>query len=244
MEENKIVATKLLFTSGKGGVGKSTLATSFAKVQAAHEKSVLMIDCDVCLRTLDIMLSVSSEVLYDWYDVIEDRCEPESALVQSGNIKLLAAPMGDVEVDAEGFTKLVKLYENDFDYIVLDCPAGVGPIFEAIAKVVDMAIVVSTPDSVCARSAGVAVKKLQDMGTDARLIINRFKKGVVVGGRGLNIDEVIDATNAQLIGIVPEDISLSLATLNGELIDPTIKSIKAMERIIRRIDGEYVPLKF
>ncbi len=243
MNSDNMRSKRILFTSGKGGVGKSTLATVFAKVQAARGKTVLMIDCDVCLRTLDIMLSVSSLVLYDWYDVVEENCNPDAALVYAGNIKLLAAPTGEVLVDATDFEKLIKTYEHEFDYIVLDCPAGVGDVFEAAVAVVDIAFVVSTPDAVCARSAGVAAKRAQQMGTECNLIINRFKKDIVTGGRGLNLDEVIDATGARLIGVVPEDSSLALSTLNGELVDPSSKSAKAMKRIVRRLDGEYVPLK-
>ena len=237
------VAKKVLFTSGKGGVGKSTLSTTYAKLLCAQGFEVLMIDCDVSLRTLDIMLSVSSMVLYDWYDIVEDNVNANSALIKTDGPKLLAAPQGEVNVTSEDMKKLVSTYERQFDYIVLDCPAGVGPVFDAVLSVADLALIVSTPDNVCVRSAAVAAGKAADAGVESRLLINRFQKNVTFGGRALNIDQVIDATGVQLAGVIPEDRALVLAMLNGELIDPNSKGVKAMERVIRRLNGEQVPLK-
>lgn len=237
------VAKKVLFTSGKGGVGKSTLSTTYAKLLCAQGFEVLMIDCDVSLRTLDIMLSVSSMVLYDWYDIVEDNVDAGSALITTDGPKLLAAPQGEINVTEADMKKLIQTYERQFDYIVLDCPAGVGPVFDAVLSVADLALIVSTPDNVCVRSAAVAARKASDLGVESRLLINRFQKNITFGGRALNIDQVIDATGVQLAGVIPEDKSLVLAMLNGELIDPNSKSVKAMERVIRRLNGEQVPLK-
>ena len=85
--------------------------------------------------------------------------------------------------------------------------------------------------------------KAADAGVESRLLINRFQKNITFGGRALNIDQVIDATGVQLAGVIPEDRALVLAMLNGELIDPNSKGVKAMERVIRRLNGEQVPLK-
>lgn len=237
------VAKKVLFTSGKGGVGKSTLSTTYAKLLCAQGFEVLMIDCDVSLRTLDIMLSVSSMVLYDWYDIVEDNVDAGSALITTDGPKLLAAPQGEINVTEADMKKLIQTYERQFDYIVLDCPAGVGPVFDAVLSVADLALIVSTPDNVCVRSAAVAARKASDLGVESRLLINRFQKNITFGGRALNIDQVIDATGVQLAGVIPEDKALVLAMLNGELIDPNSRSVKAMERVIRRLNGEQVPLK-
>ncbi|MBQ0135350.1 MAG: AAA family ATPase [Oscillospiraceae bacterium] len=236
-------AKKVLFTSGKGGVGKSTLSTAFAKILCAEGYNVLMVDCDVCLRTLDIMLSVSSLVLYDWYDVIEGNVDARSAMITTGGPKLLAAPTCEVDITAEKMEKLLRIYERDFDYIILDCPAGVGEVFDACLAVSDLALIVTTPDNVCVRSASVAAAKADAAGKEVRLLINRFQKGITSSGRALNLDEVIDATGVQLIGVIPEDKSLVVSMLNGELVDPNTKSIKAMERVIKRLNGEYIPLK-
>ncbi len=240
MEQKK--AEKILFTSGKGGVGKSTLSTTFAKILSSQGEKVLMIDFDISLRTLDIMLSVGDTVLYDWYDVITERCDSEAALLKTRGPYLLAAPIGDVHVNEDDIKKLVSLYEKDFDFIILDCPAGVGDVLSLTLSAADTAFIISTSDSVCVRSAAVAAKKAADKGVSTRLIINRFKKNTVTNGRALNIDDVIDATGVQLIGVVPDDMDLSLSMLNGELIDPALPSVKAVRRIIKRMNGENIPL--
>ena len=240
MEQTK--AKKILFTSGKGGVGKSTLSTTFAKLLSSQDKKVLMIDFDISLRTLDIMLSVSDLVLYDWYDVITEKCNPETALLKTKGPYLLAAPIGDISVDERDIKKLISFYDNDFDFIILDCPAGVGDILTLTLGISDSAFIISTPDFVCVRSAAVAARKAFDMSVPSRLIINRFKKNTVTNGRALNIDDVIDATGVQLIGVVPDDMDLSLTILNGELIDPALPSVKAVKRIIKRMNGENIPL--
>lgn len=240
--ENR-TAKKILFTSGKGGVGKSTLSTTFARVWRHEGKRVLMIDLDISLRTLDIMLGISDMVVYDWGDVLSENCEPEAAVINSGSLGLLAAPQGNFRISDADMAKLLSYYEKNYDYIILDCPAGVGDVLNSVLNVTDMAIVISTPDSVCVRNAAVAAERAVNQGVSARLIINRFNRSTVKNGRALNIDEVIDATSTQLIGIVPEDMGLSLSILNGELIDADSKSVRAVKRIIKRLNGEYVPLK-
>ncbi len=241
--KSRMVKT-VLFTSGKGGVGKSTLATTFAKLVASQGEKALIIDFDISLRTLDIMLDVSALVLYDWYDVIIGNCEPEDAVISTDRgPDLLAAPHRDIRVTASDIKELIANYISKYDYIVLDCPAGVGEVLEMTLKSSDIAIIVSTPDAVCARSAAVAADKANAAGVNSRLIINRFKKKNTSSGRALSVDDVIDATETQLIGIVPEDAELALSLLNGELLDIKLPSVQAMSRVLERIKGKYIPLK-
>ena len=117
-----------------------------------------------------------------------------------------------------------------------------GDVLSLTLSAANTAFIISTSDSVCVRSAAVAAKKAADKGVSTRLIINRFKKNTVTNGRALNIDDVIDATGVQLIGVVPDDMDLSLSMLNGELIDPALPSVKAVRRIIKRMNGENIPL--
>ena len=234
---------KILFTSGKGGVGKSTLSTTFAKILAADGNSVLMIDFDMALRTVDIMLGVSSVVLYDWSDVLNGQCTPDAAIIHSLGPDLIAAPRGIISIDKYDIKSLVALYEDKYDYIIMDCPAGVGDVLDATLNVADLVLIISTPDLVCVRSASVAASMAAKANVDCRLIINRFRKRVTNNGRALSIDDVMDATETQLVGVVPEDMQFSLSLLNGELLDKNSKSVKALTRIVKRINGEYIPLK-
>ena len=235
---------KILFTSGKGGVGKSTLSVSFAKLLAEQGNRVLLVDFDMALRTLDIMLDVGDVVLYDWYDVIEERCTPSQAVLKSGQgPDLLAAPPDRPSFNEKDLEWLIKQYEDTYDYMIFDSPAGIGRGFEAASYPAEFAFVVSTPDRICVRSAEVAGKKLKDAGIDTRLIINRFERKRVNKGRLLNIDQVIDSTGMQLIGVVPDDLMLSETAQHGRPLDKRRKGAKALERIIKRFFGEDVPLK-
>ncbi len=236
---------KILITSGKGGVGKSTLAAAFAKAMVARGERVLLIDFDISLRTLDLMLNAGDKVLYDWGDIVRGDCEPLEAVVQGENgPDLLAAPLtvppGCTE---EKITEFVDRLAESYDTIILDSPAGVGHGFRAARATADSAILVSTPDRICVRSAAVAADKLLERGIPSRLLINRFNKRTVGRGRALTVDDVIDNTGLQLIGIVPEDPILVESAQNGEPLDPTSKGARAIERVLDRIGGEDVPLK-
>lgn len=236
---------KILFTSGKGGVGKSTLASSFGKVLSSMGRSVLIIDFDVAFRTQDLMLGLGENALYDWADVLLDRCEPlEAVLTNKRGPELVPAPLEPPEASEDEIRKLVSRYEPYYDYILLDSPAGVGQGFHAAQAAADLALVISTPDKVCVSSAAVAAEQLMDHGIESRLIINRFKKRLVANGRALNIDDVIDSTGVQLIGVVPEDPYLAEAAQDGTALMEDRKSTRAILRILRRLDGESVPLKF
>ena len=236
-------AKKIMFTSGKGGVGKSTLSTTFSKLLVAGGDKVLIIDFDVSLRTLDIMLGVSTLVVYDWGDVIDDVCNSQTAIISKNGLDLLAAPNKSIKPTSDDIKRLISFYEDNYDYIILDCPAGVGEILDLTLSVADLAIVVSTPDFVCVHSASVAAEKINDAGVESRLLINKFKKNITSSGRALSVDDVIDATETQLIGIVPEDLYLSLSLLNGEMLDANLKSVKAMSRVVQRVKGKYIKLK-
>jgi len=245
LEEKSVpekVAKKIVFASGKGGVGKSTLAVSMARRLYSKGFKVLIIDCDIGLRSLDIMLDLSGKMVYDWSDVIFNRCSAKDAMVKGESPVLLAAPNSDVEVTPQDMQKLVKCYEKAFDYIIIDAPAGIGKGFNLALSMADEALLVSTPDVVCARSSGVAAQKIFDAGIEPRLVINKFNKVEVIKGNLLNIDSIIDQTGAMLIGVVPEEKQLAHFVLKGKEPDDGLKSIKAIDRIINRFNGENIKL--
>ncbi|MEG2016155.1 MAG: AAA family ATPase [Oscillospiraceae bacterium] len=237
------VAKKIVLASGKGGVGKSTLATAFADRLYSRGFKVLMIDCDIGLRSLDTMLKLSDKIVYDWSDVIFNRCQARDAMVYSECPVLLAAPQADVNVTEQDMQKLIKRYEKAFDYVIIDAPAGMGKGFRIALAMADEAFVISTPDTICARSAGAVAQKIFDSGIEPKLIINKFNKFEVYKGNLLNIDAVIDQVGAMLIGVVPDEKAFAYCLIKGEVPDEGLKSIRAVDRIIRRMNGEQLKLE-
>lgn len=240
MPEGK--ARKILFASGKGGVGKSSLAVCMAKRLFSKGGKVLMVDCDICLRSLDILLGLSKKAVYDWSDVIKGNCNPNDAIIQERGPSLLVAPNNDIDIKIEQAKDLIKNYEEDFDYIIIDSPAGIGKGFKLALSMADEALVISTPDTVCVHSAYIAAEKIYDEGIVPRLIINKFSKREVLKSKLLNIDTVIDETGVRLVGVVPKDEKFSISLLNNQILDDNIKAVKELDRIIKRLNNQTIEL--
>ncbi|MGI6249090.1 MAG: P-loop NTPase [Acutalibacteraceae bacterium] len=240
------MAKKIVIASGKGGVGKSTVTAGLSTALSALGKKVLAIDCDIGLKSLDLMLGVREKVVFNWGDLILYRCKPEQAIVQTefGPV-LLAAPMNyNIMYTRENFRELLKTFNEHFDYILTDSPAGISGGFRLAAGTADSGIIVATPDEVCVRGSAVATDEMIDLGiTEPRLIINRFIKKSVVKDKLLNIDEVIDAVGAQLIGVVPEDEEIASCATKGLPFPADTAAALAFNRIALRLEGENQPLK-
>jgi len=239
------MAKKIVTASGKGGVGKSTLTAGLSCALTAIGKKVLVIDCDIGLRSLDLMLGVRDKVVFDWGDLILYRCEPHQAMLQTFGPILLAAPLTCNDAfTRENLRELVKSFDPHFDYIFLDSPAGISGGFRLAAGAADTGIIAATPDEVCVRAGAVAAGEMIDMGVlEPRLVINRFIKKSVSRGRLLNIDDVIDAAGVRLIGVVPEDAEVAYCATTGKPFPQGSPAGKAYKRIIRRLEGESLPLK-
>ena len=238
------MAKKIAIASGKGGVGKSSLTVGIGKALAARDKKVLLIDCD-CLKSIDLLTGITEFLLYNWGDVIKERCESENALYSAGDVSVITCPDTYEDITAEQMKTLIKKYENDFDYILLDSPAGIDRGLTLACSVADRGLVVSTPDLVCVRSACIAAREMAKCGVeDTRLLINRVKKRDVSKGRLLNVDSVIDSTEIQLIGVVPEDAKIRLGSMGQSIFKKGQASYKPFCNIASRLEGESVALKF
>lgn len=238
------MARKIAIVSGKGGVGKSSLTVGIGKALAARGKKVLLIDCD-CLKSIDLLTGITEFLLYNWGDVIKERCESENALYDAGDVRVITCPDSYEDITKEQMKELISHYEEDFDYILLDSPAGIDKGLSLACSVADRGLVVSTPDLVCVRSACIAAREMAKCGVpDTRLIINRVKKRDVTKGRLLNVDSVIDSTEIQLIGVVPEDAKIRLGSMGQGIYKKGQASFKAFDNIASRVDGESVPLRF
>lgn len=262
------MGSAIVVTSGKGGVGKSTVSLGLAAQFAAGGKRVLLVDCDAGLRSLDRMTGTEEALVFDSSDVVSGRCSPAEAIYPCSNIpgvSLMPAPAnGEELVPASAMQRLVPLLKQYFDCVILDSPAGVGRGFRAAAAAADRALIVCNSDPVCIRDASIVRRLLEELEIyEQRLIINRFnaeyfqsmtpnlgkkvsrKKDVsqdMPSGTLRDLDDVIDISGVQLIGIVPEDRTLSAAFSCGRLPSADTPGCMALSRIASRLNGIAVPL--
>lgn len=242
------MAEKILIASGKGGVGKSTLASFMGQELARKENKVLLIDTDVGLSALDILLGLTEQVVYNWLDVLQKRCKPSEALIKAdekGFLNLLPAPLifTNYLVLPSEMKLLIMEYDSEYDYIIIDAPAGLGQGLVMSSSSADLLIVVATPDEPSVRGAYAVAELLEEKGVpQSRLVINRFRKKEVRQGGLLGYDSMIDRTCVRLLGIVPES-NPPLSTLGKRVPSRSQnRTLQAFSRIIRRIEGEDVPL--
>ena len=237
------MAEIIVVASGKGGSGKSSFTAGVGRALANLGKKVLAIDCDIGLRSLDLLFGVSEKVVFDWGDLVCDRCTFEQALISS-EIDLLAAPRNfSDDLSPEATSEVFRSFSEDYDYIILDSPAGIDRGFRLAASGADRAVVITTPDNICVRSCARAFDELRRLGIeDARLVINMFEVKPVCKKKLLNIDQCIDETGVQLLGIVPRDINVGYCSVTGETPGEFSPSSLAYKRIAKRITGQQIPL--
>ncbi len=240
----------IVITSGKGGTGKTTTVGAVSSCLAALGHRTVCVDADVGLKNLDITLGMTHTQPMTFFDVIEGRCALEEAVEphpQIENLFLLTAPISasSEDIDPEKFLEIKNRLKSEYEFCIIDCPAGLGPGFRLAVEGADMAIIVATVDASSVRDAQCAAAALEKEGvTELRLLVNRVKKGIF---RKLQttVDDIIDDTELQLIGAVPEDRSVVLASNSGEALAlyEAKSAAHAFLRIAKRLAGESVPLK-
>ena len=235
----------ILIASGKGGVGKSTVASRLGRLLAEKGKKTLLVDCDAGLSSLDVMLGVAEDVAFNWYDAYLGRCEAAEAVVHTeGGPDLLPAPSSVLPEEAPDAVKnAVDALADDYDVVIIDAPAGLTAGLDRAARAAKKAIVVATADEVSVKGAAALAKTVTEKGVEqCRLLINRYDVKAAKKGKLLTVDDIIDKTVVQLLGIVPEDPEITYSTVTGKRNDKG-KSAKAFARVAERIDGNNVPLK-
>ena len=228
--------------SAKGGVGKSTFCAGVGRIQAMQDKRVLLIDMDIGVRSLDILLGVAEKTVYNWGDLLKGNCDFRQALIEvSKNLYLLPAPIDFSEdYTPERFAECIKPYKKDFDYIILDAPAGLESGFLLSAKSCDGCIILSTPDSISIRAASYACDGVRKQGVeDVRLVVNKFNKKL---HKKIDVDAIIDTVGARLLGIVPESAEI-YSMGDGKEIPYDCKGNSALVRISKRMNGENIPFR-
>lgn len=234
-------------TSGKGGAGKSTVTAFLGMELCKLGKKVLLIDMDEGLRSLDLMLDVSSHTLFDVSDIIKGNCNVNQAIIpvkQCANLYLLPAPVTVNSLNSpKGMRILCDKLSDYFDFILIDSPAGVGKGFINAVSGADNALVVVNPDVVSVRDGAYVARLLREKDIkNIRLIINKIDIDLVKKGVFYNIDEVIDATTLQLIAAIPYDIDLlKRFEINTNLLYDS-PALEAFSRLAKRMLKENIPL--
>ncbi|MBR3973328.1 MAG: P-loop NTPase [Oscillospiraceae bacterium] len=235
--------------SGKGGTGKTSVCAGITTALAAAGKKVLCIDCDVGLRNLDISLGMSDCGALSFLEVNpEEKLLPQAASHPSvQNLHFLTAPMNcpAASIDTIAFGQLMLAARKEFDYIFLDAPAGVEAGFRLTASYADRCILVTGPGPAAIRDAARVGDLLELMGkTNIRLIVNRVSRKMV-NATDVTVDDVMDTAGLPLLGVIPEDLNMTLAATFGHPLlhyRRRCAAAKAFRRIARRIQGLPEPI--
>ena len=239
-----------VITSGKGGVGKTTTTANLGAGLAMLEKTVVLVDADIGLRNLDVVMGLENRIVFDLIDVIEGKCRLKQALIKDKRYPTLhllpAAQTKDKDaITPEQMKKLCDQLREEFDYVLIDCPAGIEQGFKNAIAGADKAIVVTTPEVSAVRDADRIIGLLEAQEVRSPLLIlNRIRVNMVKRGEMMDLDDVTEILAIDVLGVVPDDESIVIATNKGEpcVMDESSFAGRAFRDICRRVNGETVPL--
>lgn len=240
----------IVVTSGKGGVGKTTTTANLGTALAMAGYKVVLVDADIGLRNLDLIMGLENRVVYDLVNVVEGSCRLKQALIKDKRQKELymlpAAQTRDKDaVSGEQMKQLCDDLRKDFDYIFIDCPAGIEQGFKNAIAGADEAIVVTTPEVSAVRDADRIIGLLEaNEIRDPKLLVNRVRVNMVKSGNMLNVEDIVELLAINLIGVVPDDEDIIITSNKGEpaVMNQNTKTGQAYMNISKRILGEEVPL--
>jgi septum site-determining protein MinD len=241
----------IVVTSGKGGVGKSTISTNLAVRLARSGAKVALVDADIGLRNLDLLLGVEQRIQWDLVQLVQGRCELSDVVMPIGSIPNLyfvptsqtSDKMAMVPDDMVGIVDDL-FFEHQFDYVVVDCPAGIERGFENAVAAAHRAIVVVTPDVSSVRDADRVIDLLQKKKiSDIQLMVNRYQPELVRQGCMLDSNDIWQVLDTSILGVLPESVEVLIASNKGVPFAMKDDSLlhEVMHRSVQRLRGEDVP---
>lgn len=240
----------IVITSGKGGVGKTTTTANIGTGLAKLGKTVVVIDTDLGLRNLDVVLGLENRIVYNLVDVIDGSCRLKQALIRDKRFpELCLLPSAQTKdkssVSPEQMKKLVDDMRGEFDFILLDCPAGIEQGFQNAIAGADRSIVVTTPEVSAIRDADRIIGLLETSGIRQNdLLINRLRIDMVKRGDMMSVDDVTEILAVNLLGVIPDDEQVVIATNQGEpVVGEDCRAGRAYMNICRRLTGEEIPVE-
>lgn len=239
----------IVITSGKGGVGKTTCTANISVALADLGKSVVAVDSDIGLRNLDFILGLENRIVYNLVDVVKKRCEPRQALIRDKrNEKLFLMPASQIDdksaISPQEMLELCQFLKAEFDFVIIDCPAGIEQGFKNALAGADRAIVVTNPEVNSVRDSDRVIGLLQNQDIPALLLVNRLSVEMVQAGEMMSQEDVMDILAVGLLGLVLEDRRIIDAGNQGlpVVLDESSSSGQAFRRIALRLLGEEVEI--
>ncbi|MDJ1174453.1 septum site-determining protein MinD [Roseofilum capinflatum] len=242
----------IVVTSGKGGVGKTTCTANLGMALAQRGRRVVLVDADFGLRNLDLLLGLENRIVYTAVEVIAGECRLEQALVRDkrqSKLVLLPAAQNRTKdaITPDQMAKLIHRLSPSFDYVIVDCPAGIEMGFQNAIAAAQEAVIVTTPEIAAVRDADRVIGLLEANSIrKIRLIVNRIRPNMVEANDMMSVQDVQEILAIPLLGIIPDDERVIVSTNRGEplvLSGAGESSLPGMAygNIARRLEGEKVP---
>jgi len=241
----------IVVTSGKGGVGKTTTVANIGTTLAKKKHSVVMIDADIGLRNLDVVMGLENRIVYNLVDIIEGKCRKQQAMIRDrklANLYIIPAAQTREKnaVLPEQMKDLCAELAEEFDYVLIDCPAGIEQGFRNAVAGAQTALIVTTPEVSAIRDADRVIGLLEaGLLRDIHLIVNRLNQRMVKKGDMMSTADIVSLLAVPLLGVVPESEEVVISTNRGVPLvhDRGSRAGIAFQKIAARLNGEQIPIE-